>query len=103
MGTQVKPEQLSALKVGKTTMSEVIQSLGKPSVVTTNADGTKMLMYTYAHAQARASSFIPIVGAFAGGGDSNTSMVSLSFKDDVLTSFNSSQGSMPYGYGASSN
>ncbi|MGB8422221.1 MAG: hypothetical protein WCE85_38655 [Paraburkholderia sp.] len=38
-----------------------------------------MLIYAFSAAQARPASFIPIVGAFAGGADARSSMVSFQF------------------------
>lgn len=68
-GVQVKPEQMTEFKKGVTTEAEVIQKLGRPNMVRTDGNGGKMLIYAYAQSQVRAATFIPVVGALAGGAD----------------------------------
>src|SRR5690606_14654630 len=66
-GVRVTDEQMSQFKEGQTTQQDVITALGQPTTTMRNADGTTVLMYTYAEARTRGSTFIPIVGAFVGG------------------------------------
>jgi hypothetical protein len=91
-GVKVEERQLSSFQKGQTTVSQVVGQLGSPNSSTLLPDGRRMLMYTYIQAQARPESFVPIVGAFIGGADSHSTMVSLTFtRDGVLESYSSTQ------------
>ncbi|WP_207000674.1 hypothetical protein [Trinickia mobilis] len=78
-GVEVKPEQTSDFRAGVTTRQEVISRLGTPTTQATLPDGSTMLVYSFSAAQARPASFIPILGAFVGGADARSSMVSFQF------------------------
>lgn len=84
-GVKVDPNTVSTFEIGKTTYSEVIQQLGTPSTNTLSGNGERMIVYTYAEAQVRPESFIPIVGLFVQGVDSKATSVALQFdKKGVL-------------------
>lgn len=51
MGTDFNSENVSKLKVGKTTEQEVIQLIGQPYQRTRSSDGTVTLMYMYTPGQ----------------------------------------------------
>lgn len=70
-GAPIKQSELSGFVKGETTHDQVISSLGKPQSVTANADGTKTLVYVHVNTKVSAATYIPIVGAFAGGATSN--------------------------------
>ena len=91
-GVQVKEEQLAAFEKGKTTLQEVVAALGQPTGNTLMPDGSRMISYTYAQAQARPATFIPIVGAFAGGVDarSNTAMLTFDQRGILKSTMSSS-------------
>ena len=76
-GVQVTDDQIAQFKEGQTTKQQVIATLGQPTTTMRNSDGTTMLMYTYAEARTRASTFIPIVGMFTGGVDTRSNNVVL--------------------------
>ena len=78
-GVQVTEEQTSKFVKGKTTRSEVIQSLGPPGSQTKVSDGTTLISYTYAEMKTHPMTFVPFVGAFAGGADAHTHTVQLRF------------------------
>lgn len=99
-GVQVKPSQLSHFKKGVTTSEEVVATLGNPTTSNMMADGSQLLFYNYAAYQARPESFIPLVGAFVGGADVQSSMVWFQFgPDDRLTNYSASNSAI----GAASN
>lgn len=81
-GVQVKPQQLTTFKKGETTEADVIAKLGAPTSQTITSDGNTMVMYNYMAYQARPATFIPIVGAFAGGADVQSSFVMFRFGPD---------------------
>lgn len=98
-GVRVTDEQMAQFHEGQTTKQEVIAALGQPTMTTKNMDGTTTLMYSYFESRVRGSTFIPIVGAFAGGADSRSNSVVLTFdQQDVLKSTSSS--SSQYGTAA---
>ena len=103
MGTKVDQDKLARFEKGKTTYAEVIQQLGKPTQSTLNSDGSRIVVYTYVQSQAKAANFIPIVGAFTGGADTENTSVMLNFdKDSVLTNYSATQGSSSMGTGINS-
>lgn len=95
-GVRVTDDQLSQFQEGQTTKQEVIAALGQPTTTMRNADGTTMIMYTYAEARTRGSTFIPIVGAFTGGVDTRSSNVVLTFDQQGVLQ-NTSSSSSQYG------
>jgi len=91
------------LKKGETTVEQAVYLLGKPSGRTNMSTGQTMLSYTYIRAQARAETFIPIIGGFVGGADSYYSNVMLTFNSSgVLESTMSSEGGGGTGLGMAS-
>lgn len=92
-GTKVDQDKLAQFTKGKTTYAEVIQKLGKPNQSTINSDGTRTISYTYLQSQAKASNFIPFVGAFMGGSDTENTNVIINFDENsILTNYTASQG-----------
>ena len=95
-GVKVSEAQLSALHKGQTTVQETVALLGEPTSRVSPGDGSTTLVYVYAESKIRASSFVPIVGAFAGGSDVRSSMATLHFdaagKLDNITSSSSQYG-----------
>lgn len=92
-GVEVRSDQTADFHNGVTTRAEVLARLGTPTTQATLPDGSTMLVYAFSAAQARASSFIPIVGAFVGGADAHSSMVSFQFTSDGLLKSSSSTSS----------
>ena len=92
-GVRITDEQMSQFKEGQTTQQDVITALGQPTTTMRNADGTTVLMYTYAEARTRGSTFIPIVGAFVGGVDTRSNNVMLTFDQQGVLKTTSSSSS----------
>lgn len=78
-GVKVTDRQLGALHKGETTVEQAVAALGAATTRSRSTDGSVTLQYVYAEATVRAASFIPIVGAFAGGTDVRTNMATLRF------------------------
>lgn len=94
-GVQVKDEHLNEMKAGETTQADVLSRFGKPTTSMRNSDGTRTLMYVYAESRTRASTFIPFVGAFVGGVDTNSTSVMFRFdKEGKLIDYTSSESEM---------
>lgn len=102
-GVLLSEDQISSLQKGKTTYSEAVDRLGRPTNMTRTSDGRRIVSYIYSEAQSRPESFIPIIGAFVGGVDARSSVVTLQFgADNVLEDFTVSQSEMGTGLGAAS-
>lgn len=78
-GTKVDPNVVSAFQPGVITLQEAEAKLGTPNNVTRLPDGSTIITYAFTHAQASASSYIPIAGAFVGHSDANTVTAVLTF------------------------
>jgi outer membrane protein assembly factor BamE (lipoprotein component of BamABCDE complex) len=103
MGKKVDQDTVQSFEKGKTTYAQVVARLGKPSQSTINSDGTRTAMYTYMQSQVNAANFIPFVGMFVGGAETENTSVVLSFeRSSVLTSYTSTEGGSSLGTGISS-
>jgi hypothetical protein len=68
-----------------------------------NSDGTRTVMYTYMQSQVNAANFIPVVGAFVRGSQSENTTVTLNFdKNSLLTDYSASEGGTAVGTGLTS-
>jgi len=100
VGTKVDPASVGSLRAGQTTYAQAVQLLGTPNYQSANSDGTKTVVYSYVKSTPRASTFIPVVGPFVGGADTETNSTTLRFdKNDVLLDYTTSQGQAPAGFG----
>ena len=64
---------------GKTTKADVVAYLGNPNSVTTVDASSQSWMYIYASARAKGATFIPVVGLFAGGMNSDSKVLMITF------------------------
>lgn len=67
------------VEYGKTTKQEIHAMLGEPNGKKYGADGKEVWVYSYAQAQARPATFIPVVGLFAGGMDGSAKKLIFAF------------------------
>ncbi|HEY9074751.1 MAG TPA: outer membrane protein assembly factor BamE [Desulfobaccales bacterium] len=89
----------SQIQQGKTTKEEARILLGDPNHTTIMPNGDEIWVYSYTRATARPTTFIPIVGLFAGGTDVKGKTISLIFDaNGVLKT--ASQGQMKGGGGS---
>lgn len=78
--------------VGVDTFETVRAKLGKPQFTSLNSDGTRIAAFSLVKSRVKGTSFIPIVGMFAGGAKSNVSIKTFVFgKDGKLASFTGSE------------
>jgi outer membrane protein assembly factor BamE (lipoprotein component of BamABCDE complex) len=95
VGRELSDEDIQSIKPGAT-QQEVVTKLGAPSQRTVMTTGETILTYTWAHSQVRAATFIPIVGLFAGGQDTQSKVIMFHFsKDGLLTDTSSSNSTIP--------
>lgn len=71
-GNDIDSDFASKIQKGITTEKQVIAELGNPESVGLDGAGNKILTYVYAKSQAKAESFIPVVGSFMGGADTES-------------------------------
>jgi outer membrane protein assembly factor BamE (lipoprotein component of BamABCDE complex) len=79
---QITAEQVAALKVGEATYDQVVGQFGKPTTVETSSDGSRTISYVTTHTHVKATSFVPVVGLFAGGAKGSTAVERLEFDKD---------------------
>jgi len=95
VGRELSDEDIQSIKPGAT-QQEVIAKLGEPSQQTIMATGETVLTYTWAHSQMRAATFIPVVGLFAGGQDTQSKVITFHFdKEGKLTETSTSKSTTP--------
>lgn len=71
---------------GKTTRNDVLASFGEPDSRSL-VDCEEQWSYTMYNSQSKATSFIPVVGLLAGGADTQTKSLSISFKGEKVDSY----------------
>lgn len=99
-GVKVDQEKMAQFHKGQTTYNDVITAFGKPSRSMVDDSGNRTIAYIYTSTQARPETFIPIVGAFVGGADTESSSATFSFdKQGLLTKSAQSQGGFGVGMG----
>jgi hypothetical protein len=89
----VTADDAAQFKVGVATVSDVEAKLGKPMVATNNSDGTVILTYYAGKTHVKGATFIPIVGLFAGGVDSQSAVLMFIFDGNGLLKSSSSSNS----------
>jgi outer membrane protein assembly factor BamE (lipoprotein component of BamABCDE complex) len=91
-GTVVKDSTLAQFHEGVTTEQQVEQALGAPQTSTRLPDGRQQISYIGTAAHAKAATFIPVVGLFAGGAKGSTDVVTFTFSTDgKLASYSTSR------------
>jgi outer membrane protein assembly factor BamE (lipoprotein component of BamABCDE complex) len=78
MGRKLDQEAVNRIHEGRTTRAEVVAWLGSPDQTTRFGEMTTF-QYHFVRASAKPEGFIPIVGAFAGGVNTQNQMVSVTF------------------------
>lgn len=71
-GSKIDTDFAAAIEKGVTTEAEVREKLGSPQSIGLDGSGNKTMTYVYAKSQAKAESFIPVVGSFMGGSDTES-------------------------------
>lgn len=100
-GVQVSQTAATQFVEGKTTETEILQKLGRPTSVMIQS-GVKTITYTGVQYQTKAATFIPIVGAFAGGSDYSVSSASFVIDEKGIlktASYSNTSGSTGLGAG----
>lgn len=84
-GAKLNPESVNQLVKGQTTIDQATTLLGKPNSKTQMGNGETMIQYIYVNTSVRGATYIPFVGALAGGADVQIESTSLTFdKNGIL-------------------
>ena len=104
-GKRVDRNYAEKLQKGVTTEAEVIGALGQPMSVSYNSNNEKTLHYLHVKSQAKAISFVPIVGLFAGGADteSTTFLIIIDKDTGLVKDWNYSQSNSSMDTGVTAN
>jgi len=78
MGSELTREQVSQVRKGMS-RPQVERILGAPNNATPDGQGGMIFYYTFTKSKVRGSSYIPIVGSFAGGVDTDQKNVTVYF------------------------
>ncbi|MGA2464318.1 MAG: outer membrane protein assembly factor BamE [Thermodesulfobacteriota bacterium] len=79
-----KEEILTQIKVGQSTKSDCRALLGEPTNISFSDDGEETWMYMYTRATTRPTTFIPVVGIFAGGTNMQMHNFTVRFNKDGI-------------------
>ena len=95
VGKKVDQDKFSYFVKGKTTYAEVVRELGEPSSVTRNSDGSKTATYMFVQSKVKLQTYIPVVGSFIGGTETETQTSLVDFdKKGLLTNYSANEGKM---------
>jgi cytoskeletal protein RodZ len=86
-GTNFDETKSSSIEKGVTTENELVQTFGPPTSSTVSADGTKTLVWAYAHSQANGESFIPFAGSWVGGVHTKSKALSVTLRHNRVTDY----------------
>ena len=101
-GRQLDPDKVSQIKKGDTGQ-HVLDLVGQPDRVTTT-DNLTVWSYSFASVTPTAATFIPVVGAFAGGSNIKSQALFVTLgPDGTVVSITSSYGTTSTVMGAGSN
>lgn len=101
VGRKIDPTAASQLKNGQS-MADVRGLIGAPDQVTRDGNGNETWMYLYSRASVKGATFIPVVGAFAGGMNTQNQSVVVIFANGTVSHVQSSFGGMDVNQGANS-
>lgn len=80
------PQSLqSKIIKNKTTKTELLTKLGEPDTRTTLDDGNEQWKYFMSNSQFNATTFIPVVGLFTGGSQTQSKTLEIDFKGETVS------------------
>ncbi|MBX4210629.1 outer membrane protein assembly factor BamE [Candidatus Parcubacteria bacterium] len=96
-GARVDSNKVSQIKKGVTTKDEVVQMLGDPVSVSMLPGGGRMMLYMHNKITTQGQSFVPYVGMFTAGGNTERQTLQISINKDGIVEdyeFSDRQGTM---------
>jgi hypothetical protein len=92
-GREVDKSKVATYQKGVTPCSQIRADLGQPLETATDVDGSKQLTYGKTETTVRGATFIPIVGWFAGGADTDYDFVQVKCDaKDVYVEYKATKG-----------
>lgn len=101
-GQNYDSRKVSQIVKGKTTEPELVQMFGKPEERGINSDGQATIKWFYTEATTKGTTFIPVVGLFAGGADTKTKSLEVDLTNGVVCSYSYSGGGFDVSEGTKS-
>ncbi len=100
-GRKIDQSQVQTITKGETTKEQVVARLGSPDRIMKLGNGDTIFTYGYARVTAKPATFIPIVGAFAGGANTQYQSCAVTFgPDGIVKNITSMQGGTEANMGA---
>lgn len=73
-------------EAGKATVADIMAKKGKPLYRVSQSDGTQIMAFARTHTAVKGASFIPVIGMFAGGAKTASSIDTYTFdRNGILT------------------
>ena len=80
------PQSLQSMIIkNKTTKTDIMAKLGEPDTRTTLNDGNEQWRYFMSNNQFNAATFIPVVGLFTGGSQTQSKTLEIDFKGETVS------------------
>lgn len=83
-GHKLDQASMDKIKQGVTSKEQVLQILGSPEEISRRSNGEVTYNYKYTRATAKPENFIPIVGLFVGGMDTQNQFFIVTFGPDGI-------------------
>lgn len=83
-GIQIDPNRIKDIQKGITTEREVIDFFGRPSSSGATSDGEVYYIYTFVRTNTKAATFVPVVGLFTGGSDTEIEILQIWFDSNKV-------------------
>ena len=94
-GRDVDKNTLATYQKNVTPCASIVEDLGQPLELVTEADGSRLMTYGKSTSKVRGATFVPIVGLFAGGVDTQYDLVQIKCDaQGVYQEHKSSQGAV---------
>ncbi len=94
VGNNFDESQVSQIKKGETTESQLLEMFGAPQNRTVDSEGMTTLTWIYQESAVKGESFIPYAGAFLGGNRSNHKNLNVVLLDGKVQNYNMTGGGM---------
>lgn len=82
-GNKIDRNYASTIQKGVTTENDVIAKMGQPTSKGYNSEGHRTLTYLHVSTRTKASTFIPVVGLFTGGADTESTILVINIDSDT--------------------
>jgi outer membrane protein assembly factor BamE (lipoprotein component of BamABCDE complex) len=86
VGRKLDQSKVEQIKKGETSRAQVLQLVGSPEQIMRYGNGQTTFSYHFIRATPKASNFIPIAGAFAGGAKVQNEMLMVTFGTNGIVS-----------------